>query len=95
MSAALDRSADRIADAIRAAAAASTAPPAVSSGTVVAVTPGGAGAPRVTVSWRGAEVVVPHAAAYAPAVGDAVALLRPDGCQLLIADRIVGGPARA
>lgn len=60
-------------------------------GTVKAVEPSSSGAPIVTVTWNGADVVVGYGSTYTPAPGDVVWMARK-GQQLMVVDRYVGLP---
>jgi hypothetical protein len=62
-------------------------------GKVKAITPGAgyAAAPLITVTHNGADVQLAQCASYVPAVGDVVMLARHRN-QLIILDKIIGGP---
>lgn len=95
VSGALDRAADHITAALLGAAqAAHTTQVSTGKVTAVAAGRGVGGVALVTVSWQGGTVTIPHSGAYIPAVGDQVSLLRPGRHQLLINDKIIGGPPR-
>lgn len=53
---------------------------------------GRAGAPLITVTYDGTDVQLRQCASYVPAVGDLVWLGRHHS-QLIIIDKIIGGPA--